>query len=955
MSPSRLLSLAAVLLLSACADTMTDPLTAPPATSRGISDAVHGEDGNPHFFWLPPVAAQPAGRLLGRFEQLASPRVVVVCQETNQGVADCDGHVGEGFPAVVAEFDLGSGLLLEDDHFKVELDTRAFGLRLSSDDGASYSTYRILVYTDPLSDFGGPFVLGHADFRVGESGRAAKNLSTGDAIGLADGRTLPVRFRIDQGAYAHALGVNLARAVGDPDDGELCQENCSVTLIDPAETTVASLDDEAGLMVTAIQFQPGDLPETAVLVIDERITDGEDANCATGVQVDKRYCYRYRIIPDVEEFNNPVRFGICPRELPINDDLAWRIHKVDYRNGVPVLTYPEEVDVSDFLPCTDAGGTAFLGRALRYASHWLVTPLFAQTTVRAWGGMVRDLSDLFWGRAIDDDRPFDTWLLVEPADPVTLCWPGGDACQPSVALSAEATGASGTYANPWTRVHFYYRPGTGSHAPTLIGEATNPSVHENASVMVYTWSVALNSEGLPAGELDVFAIGVDAGGNAYQTPFNSNVTVVAPLTAMVTSWNTSLGAGTTVTLALAGTVDATIDWGDGTTTPVTTAGPHTHDYGVDGIYTVFVTGTVTAYSSLHHGGVESERHKLVSVDAWGDLGLNSLTTAFQGASNLVSVPGHSEGIEAVTEMSGMFRDATSFDQNIGDWDVSNVTNMASMFRDAASFNGDIGRWDTSGVLFMQGMFYGASAFDQDIGGWDVSNVLNMRLMFSLAGSFNPDISGWNTSTVKDMSYMFQGAASFNHDIGSWETWMVEDMEAMFAGASAFNQDLSGWCVSRIPTRPQGFDDGATNWVLPRPVWGTCPAQSFADIDAATIADMEAGGLLSTGPIDSSDGNDFWPGTYFVYRTSEGRFGKFIVEQYEPDEHHLLTIQWMTYNADGSVYTSGSGLVIRGTWDCDLDEGIETEVGADFWWRMHTATTRSLTPLNGAKFSLVHRP
>jgi len=51
---------------------------------------------------------------------------------------------------------------------------------------------------------------------------------------------------------------------------------------------------------------------------------------------------------------------------------------------------------------------------------------------------------------------------------------------------------------------------------------------------------------------------------------------------------------------------------------------------------------------------------------------------------------------------------------------------------------------------------------------------------------------------------------------------VTYMSYMFAYAFAFNQDLSGWCVSLIPTEPTSFDIGATAWVLPRPVWGTCP-------------------------------------------------------------------------------------------------------------------------------------
>ena len=48
------------------------------------------------------------------------------------------------------------------------------------------------------------------------------------------------------------------------------------------------------------------------------------------------------------------------------------------------------------------------------------------------------------------------------------------------------------------------------------------------------------------------------------------------------------------------------------------------------------------------------------------------------------------------------------------------------------------------------------------------------------------------------------------------------MTEMFYVATSFNQDLSQWCVSNITTEPTNFALGATNWTLPRPVWGTCP-------------------------------------------------------------------------------------------------------------------------------------
>jgi surface protein len=83
----------------------------------------------------------------------------------------------------------------------------------------------------------------------------------------------------------------------------------------------------------------------------------------------------------------------------------------------------------------------------------------------------------------------------------------------------------------------------------------------------------------------------------------------------------------------------------------------------------------------------------------------------------------------VTDMSYMFREATSFNQYISSWDVSNVTNMGFMFSKATSFNQDIGSWDVSQVTDMGFMFADATAFDQDISSWDVSNVTAMEGMF----------------------------------------------------------------------------------------------------------------------------------------------------------------------------------------------------------------------------------
>jgi surface protein len=57
-----------------------------------------------------------------------------------------------------------------------------------------------------------------------------------------------------------------------------------------------------------------------------------------------------------------------------------------------------------------------------------------------------------------------------------------------------------------------------------------------------------------------------------------------------------------------------------------------------------------------------------------------------------------------------------------------VMDMSCMFRDASSFNQDLSGWDVSKVMDMSCMFRDATSFNQDLSGWDVSKVTNIRCM-----------------------------------------------------------------------------------------------------------------------------------------------------------------------------------------------------------------------------------
>ncbi len=282
--------------------------------------------------------------------------------------------------------------------------------------------------------------------------------------------------------------------------------------------------------------------------------------------------------------------------------------------------------------------------------------------------------------------------------------------------------------------------------------------------------------------------------------------------------NTNHSSGTRMDLPLFGTVDVTVDWGDGNSNTYTTTGRKIHFYSSDGTYTIKISGTLTQYGNgFSYPGSEC----ITKVTDFGDLGLTSLYGAFQGTDNLEEIPEvlpsavtnlskafsntgkenitNLDGwdVSGVTDMSGMFSYARNFNQDISSWNVSSVTDMSRMFYQANNFNQDISGWNVSSVTDMSRMFYNAYNFNQDISSWNVSNVTNMSGMFAGATSFNQDIGGWNVSNVTNMSEMFNTAFRFNQDISNWDVSNVTDMSLMFGGASVFNQDISNWDVSNV--------------------------------------------------------------------------------------------------------------------------------------------------------------
>ena len=279
-----LLPLACILFV-ACQDQRSP--TGLPRLSGLLKDGANN-GGNTHFFFLPPLVKQPS--FSGVFNPALKP-IVVICQ---LDVGPAPLNTPTGCSPGVAPIDPGPVTAdLAGQQYKVNWDTKQSAINPDK-------FYRIQVFggagqADPL---------GLADVDPVNNGSGLKNVNTNEYIGLVDGRTLPIKFRIERGAF----GTN-------------CTSDC----------VEASVSNAGGIVVTNTGFAGASFPSgwlptafTNVVVTIERVTvsnSDEDVlkRCIPLDRPQAEGCYRFNTSPDVGLFaRNDVTVGIC-FEVPTSD------------------------------------------------------------------------------------------------------------------------------------------------------------------------------------------------------------------------------------------------------------------------------------------------------------------------------------------------------------------------------------------------------------------------------------------------------------------------------------------------------------------------------------------------------------------------------------------------------------------------------------------------------------
>jgi len=201
---------------------------------------------------------------------------------------------------------------------------------------------------------------------------------------------------------------------------------------------------------------------------------------------------------------------------------------------------------------------------------------------------------------------------------------------------------------------------------------------------------------------------------------NSAVPASLPL---IFTINTNLGTGTSMEIPTYGSgYDYSVKWGDG----VITSGHTTdasHTYAAHGVYTLEITGSFPQFYFFS----AAYSNKLISIDNWGNINYStSQNRAFNGTINLASLSNDISWINAVTDISVMFR-------------TTGLTSLPELMTLDAATNGDFAFDQTPLNSLPSGMVLG--------------NLTTANTMFVNTNiSYLP--SGMNLSSLTNGSSMF---------------------------------------------------------------------------------------------------------------------------------------------------------------------------------------------------------
>jgi hypothetical protein len=364
----------------ACVD--RSPL-GPGEPSLAISDGTQtGPNANPDFFFLPPMVRDPSGHENfdeGEFNPNLEPEVQI-CEGTAEPFhTRCVDNQ-------VALFTMAGGTDGEvirvsesDEHYHVNWHTDRFALVVDR-------VYRVRVFV-------GSKELGFADVVVVLNGKGLRNINSDEFVGLVDDRTLPIKFRIENGALCEPPGT----------------KPCVSETIDLSEASSVQFTEEEEVVALIDVPAQGDGSTTVTMQfctdLHPRATDLTTVGDCVEMTAD----------PPLTDLTNPATASLCRVPTEDRDPLVTIVQFEQDENRLIALPDAEST-------CPETVGSSLLRRWEKYArARWRAVrerlaglfrpaPLFAALCDRGCGGETDGFESSFQGvvpSKMDYDDPAD--------------------------------------------------------------------------------------------------------------------------------------------------------------------------------------------------------------------------------------------------------------------------------------------------------------------------------------------------------------------------------------------------------------------------------------------------------------------------------------------------------------------------------------------------------------------
>ena len=188
-------------------------------------------------------------------------------------------------------------------------------------------------------------------------------------------------------------------------------------------------------------------------------------------------------------------------------------------------------------------------------------------------------------------------------------------------------------------------------------------------------------------------------------------------------------------LIAASNINATVNWGDGTSDNITSYNQSetTHTYSSQDTYDITIEGVIDGWQ-FSDATVGGDRAKIQLIEKYGTLDISTNGT-FANCTNLNTTATDAPTISSTDLLVTFIGCASLTTPDFSGWDVSNVTSFDQMFRNCTSLTeagiNSIAGWDVGSGQDFSTMLRGVPNIGSlDLSGWDISSALDLTSFIS---------------------------------------------------------------------------------------------------------------------------------------------------------------------------------------------------------------------------------